>query len=291
MKEQVFVIYQWAVLLLGAVCLIHLLIRTRAKEVKTIHGIPRWETSWSSFLIYIWALFTSLSAMMITAGSLTYMLFPDEGSTSTLFMAISAMLTPISMILVIAVGASLRIELPLLGKLSPNSVGMPFSVAKLSPTVLARELLYLFLATLALINLVSFCWTELLHFLNTQGFDFDLSNQAIVDAIYESESPWELIALAIGAVILAPIAEEMVFRGGFYRFFKRFGVVGASIVSAALFSMIHFHIGTSVPLFVFGLVLAYAYERSGNIAVPIALHAAFNLNTVFLLFLTYDMEM
>ena len=127
MKEQVLLIYNWAVILLGAACLIHLLTRTLNKEAKTIHGISRWGTDWVSFLIYVWVLFSSLAVFMLIAGQIALLINPDVGSADTLMMAISSIITPLSLIAVIVLGASVRIELPLLGTLSASSVGLPFN--------------------------------------------------------------------------------------------------------------------------------------------------------------------
>ncbi len=86
--------------------------------------------------------------------------------------------------------------------------------------------------------------------------------------------PW-LIILAV--VILAPIAEEIFFRGVvFNAWLREGGRAFAYIGSAALFAVIHVSLVSLVPIFFLGLALAWVYERSGNLLAPIAMHATVN---------------
>ncbi len=86
------------------------------------------------------------------------------------------------------------------------------------------------------------------------------------------------ISLAVFSVVfLAPITEEMFFRGLLYRIFKAYiNPVIAAILTAILFSMSHANLLASLPLFVFSIVFCLAYERSGSIVTPIILHSTFN---------------
>lgn len=93
--------------------------------------------------------------------------------------------------------------------------------------------------------------------------------------------PLVLMTLVIG--VIGPIAEEVFFRGFAYGIFKRrCGVVGGIILSAILFSAIHGNPLALVPIFVMGVVLAWTYERTGNLAAPIGIHCANNLLVVLL---------
>jgi membrane protease YdiL (CAAX protease family) len=86
--------------------------------------------------------------------------------------------------------------------------------------------------------------------------------------------PW-LIILAV--VILAPIAEEIFFRGVvFNAWLREGGRAFAYIGSAALFAVIHVSLVSLVPIFFLGLALAWVYERTGNLLAAIAMHATVN---------------
>ena len=79
--------------------------------------------------------------------------------------------------------------------------------------------------------------------------------------------------------ILAPIAEEIFFRGILYGFFRRWGVLLAVALSTLLFVVAHpmSHQGVFVPQVVGGIVFAVAYEVEGSLLVPITIHVLGNM--------------
>jgi membrane protease YdiL (CAAX protease family) len=97
---------------------------------------------------------------------------------------------------------------------------------------------------------------------------------------------------ALYAVIIAPIAEEFVFRGLIYRGLRdRWGVAVGAIGSAIPFGLIHYVGGQpwrdvvtlQLTMVVTGIGLALIYERRKTIVADIAGHAAFNLLAVVLI--------
>lgn len=90
-----------------------------------------------------------------------------------------------------------------------------------------------------------------------------------------------LILMAFAALVVAPICEEVVFRGYIYPVLKRFsGPWVGALVSALVFSAAHGSLAALLPLFIFGLVLVFLYEWTGSIWAPIAAHYLFNGATV-----------
>jgi hypothetical protein len=79
--------------------------------------------------------------------------------------------------------------------------------------------------------------------------------------------------------MLAPIAEEIFFRGILYGFFRRWGVLLAVALSTLLFVVAHpmSHQGVFVPQVVGGIVFAVAYEVEGSLLVPITIHVLGNM--------------
>jgi hypothetical protein len=77
--------------------------------------------------------------------------------------------------------------------------------------------------------------------------------------------------------LIAPVAEELCFRGMLYTFFRRWGMVIALIASTAIFAGLHSLHGIPVTQIVGGIVFAVAYETSGNLMVPITIHCLGNL--------------
>jgi len=87
--------------------------------------------------------------------------------------------------------------------------------------------------------------------------------------------------LYIAVVVMAPVFEEIFFRGFMFKglLASRLGVVGAILIPAILWSSIHlqYDIYDITGLFIFGLLLGVAQWRTGSIYVAIVMHALNNL--------------
>jgi membrane protease YdiL (CAAX protease family) len=94
---------------------------------------------------------------------------------------------------------------------------------------------------------------------------------------------WLRAADVISAGLVAPIAEEMFFRGLLQTLMRNlFGSSWRAIFfAAAAFAVVH-HWWTWPQIFFLGCCLGYAYERSGNLWVSITMHALFNLTSIWL---------
>jgi len=109
------------------------------------------------------------------------------------------------------------------------------------------------------------------------------TTQETVKLLQESEDPWLLGLMAFAAVIAAPLCEEVVFRGYLYPVLKKFsGIIPAAICSALVFAAAHGNLTALLPLFIFGGVLIFLYEKTGSLWAPIAAHFCFNGSTVVL---------
>ena len=90
-----------------------------------------------------------------------------------------------------------------------------------------------------------------------------------------------LILGLISVVIIAPIAEEFIFRGFLFSQLQntRLGPWGAITFSSLLWTVIHFQyeIKVLLVLFVFGLFLGYVRMAYKSLSLPIILHAINNL--------------
>jgi membrane protease YdiL (CAAX protease family) len=112
------------------------------------------------------------------------------------------------------------------------------------------------------------------------------SRQEIVDLFNTSQTIQQRVAIIVLAVIVAPMAEEFIFRFFIYGVLRRyFGVVIGLLFNAALFGAAHNHLPSALPLFVLGGCFTLAYEWSGSILVSMAMHALFN--SVQLIFLAF----
>lgn len=94
------------------------------------------------------------------------------------------------------------------------------------------------------------------------------------------------IAMFLIAALLAPLAEEVYFRGTMLRLFaRRFSFAPAAGASAVIFSLSHGHLFQSpgvagfvltLILFFLGFLLASLARLSGSLRAPLAMHAAYN---------------
>jgi membrane protease YdiL (CAAX protease family) len=85
---------------------------------------------------------------------------------------------------------------------------------------------------------------------------------------------WGRAAILVAGVLLAPLAEEIFFRGYLFRAITaRKGLLKGVAFSSALFGLIHLNLGAFLPIAAGSAVLAVAYHRSGDLWVPITAHA------------------
>lgn len=114
--------------------------------------------------------------------------------------------------------------------------------------------------------------------------DFELPVHPTITALHGGASTFvSRLVLWTGAVAIAPLAEEVFFRGLLQTVVlntARSRWKAITLVSA-VFAAIHFSQPHAIPaLFVLGVILGYAYERSGSLIPPIVIHALFNLKTL-----------
>jgi membrane protease YdiL (CAAX protease family) len=101
-----------------------------------------------------------------------------------------------------------------------------------------------------------------------------------------AETPLQLVLAIIAAVVLAPVAEEFLFRGLLHRSLRgRLSLLPATAISSLVFAVVHVDVLFSQPLAMAGLVLvgvilALAYERTGSLVVPVVIHAVHNAVTI-----------
>jgi len=108
--------------------------------------------------------------------------------------------------------------------------------------------------------------------------------QQAVQMVMATEHPVEVGLQIVSVVMMAPIAEELLFRGILFNTIKHAGYpLAGMFASAALFALVHGSVALMLPLFVMGFALAWVYEKSGSIIAPIVMHATFNaINFTFL---------
>ena len=85
------------------------------------------------------------------------------------------------------------------------------------------------------------------------------------------------LCFGVAAIVLAPIAEEALFRGILYPYLKQRGrPVLAFFGTSLLFAAVHGNLGTFLPLTFLAFVLIFIYEKTDKLLAPILAHALFN---------------
>ncbi len=134
------------------------------------------------------------------------------------------------------------------------------------------------------------------------GREYQMQQHQQLKLITEYSQLPPRILIIVVAVVIAPLLEEMLFRGFFQTMIRSYldafsslvarrsslgsRVTGhgsratncwlAILISSALFTTIHANTGHWPALFVLGVCLGYAYEKSGSLFRPIFIHSLFN---------------
>ncbi|MCR1960817.1 CPBP family intramembrane glutamic endopeptidase [Thomasclavelia cocleata] len=121
----------------------------------------------------------------------------------------------------------------------------------------------------------------------------EATNQTLVVTLVSSN----MLLMTFQAVILAPIVEELFFRGLIFNTLRQKSVFWAHLISAFLFGLLHVYsyilAGDMsewiklIPYMTAGLAFSYAYEKRQNIIAPIFLHGVKNLIAVILIYIMF----
>ena len=105
----------------------------------------------------------------------------------------------------------------------------------------------------------------------TELFPF---HEELMEALFQGN----IIVQILATVLLAPILEEVVFRGTILRRLKDTSVKfhGANIIQALLFALIHGNVLQGIYAFLLGIILGFLYVKFNSIWAPIAMHIGFN---------------
>lgn len=133
-----------------------------------------------------------------------------------------------------------------------------------------------YLGALPLLILTTLLWHWILQIPN--GMEPDLQDAA---KAMTQESSWLRNLYILTAILIAPVFEEIVFRGlVFPCLVKQIGLAGGTLAVSLIFGLLHFHLPSVVPLMLLSAVLCMAYWRTGSLWASIGTHAIFNSVTI-----------
>jgi membrane protease YdiL (CAAX protease family) len=137
-----------------------------------------------------------------------------------------------------------------------------------------------YLAVIPLMMLASRGYQLLLEYF----FEMEVELQEVAQHVVLQELTWLETVYILMAIFVAPIFEELVFRGVVFPYcVKRIGLASSTVLVSILFSLMHFHLPSAFPLFLLSGALCLAYWRTGSLWVSIGMHAIFNTITVLAL--------
>ncbi len=152
--------------------------------------------------------------------------------------------------------------------------GMNARSAKWIPLSLA-----MYLALAPVLGIASLVCNRILE----QLFGIEVDEQDVAQLIMQSKA-WIRVGFILLAVIVAPLYEELIFRGVFFPYLiRRIGLYPALFVVSAAFAAIHFHLPSFAPLFLLSIALCLAYWRTGSLWTSIGLHALSNSVAILIL--------
>jgi membrane protease YdiL (CAAX protease family) len=110
--------------------------------------------------------------------------------------------------------------------------------------------------------------------------------QPIFDFLFYEKREWFLFLSIILIVLIAPIIEEILFRGFIYTAIRnKFGRRMAYLLSTILFAGLHANLIGFLPISVLGILLAYLYEHTGSLIPSITVHVTHNSLIALFVFL------
>lgn len=116
--------------------------------------------------------------------------------------------------------------------------------------------------------------------------------QDVVRWVLEEKSLFILASLIFFGIVVAPIIEEIMFRGFLQPALKNsFGGRYAIVVTASLFAAVHMDMFAFLQIFILGMLLGYLYEKTQTLIASIVVHILHNsLTLVFLLYFKYYLK-
>ena len=121
---------------------------------------------------------------------------------------------------------------------------------------------------------------------------FDINSEAFVIAFLQMDTIWDLFYTILVIAVIPAIGEELLFRGYLQQKLSNWlsNPHTAILITAFLFSAIHFHFQGMIPRFVLGVLLGYLFYWSKSLWVPILAHFVNNAQAVIFSFPLFKID-
>ena len=240
------------------------------KQNVTIPPIQPWSQSWLDFMIVFWSCVMVYLALVLV---IIRYVFPtgfdpalevERGHEISWYTILYSSSIQIALIITL-IGSKYSYKIRFF---EPSVAG--------NPALLGFDVLVRFLPVLWVGAALSMWITHLLG--------VSSGEQEAVTMLQGIASPAKFIALALLAVVGAPVLEELFFRGILLRFLLGYvGKTAALCISATLFSFLHFNTDSFIPISILGFLLGKVYLDTGDIRSSIWMHVFFNAQSVLII--------
>ncbi|MBW2601052.1 MAG: CPBP family intramembrane metalloprotease [Deltaproteobacteria bacterium] len=125
-----------------------------------------------------------------------------------------------------------------------------------------------------------FIWSAAFGLCTVLGFAVIYMVQLNPLLLIKTNLPQETTALVLFFItggLIAPVAEEVFFRGVVYGFLRQWGILAAIAGTTVIFVAVHL-VGSGLPItqIVGGVIFCIAYEVEGKLMTPITIHVLGN---------------
>ena len=243
--------------------------------------VTSWNIPWIDFLLFIFSAFL----LIILAQNLLALCLPELPEDETLE------LTPqLALLSILTLQGPILLNYILFQKFYLKENAIQLNLVPANVTQDLKHSLTLFAQFLPVIWLLSIIWSGFLSLLQHFSLIEEFPVQPLVELIAKDIPIFDFLLIAIVCIALAPLVEEIIFRGCLYRFLKsRHSILFAQLASAVLFALLHDNLNSFLPLVFIGFILVRIYESTGSIYKAIYFHAFFNASSfIFMGLLKYS---
>lgn len=105
----------------------------------------------------------------------------------------------------------------------------------------------------------------------------DLAPQTYAEMLTAARGTGKLIVIMIMGIIMAPLSEEILYRGMLYPVARKtLGPLGGAVLAGLLFGVAHWDLWRTIPLAAGGIILCLIYEKNRSVYVTTLAHGVWN---------------
>jgi membrane protease YdiL (CAAX protease family) len=128
-----------------------------------------------------------------------------------------------------------------------------------------------------------------IHSIITKLFNLNPPAQGAIRNLLSSDNLFWFIAHSLLIIIIAPITEEIFFRGVIYPYCKnKLGIINGILINGVVFGVAHFNFWIFIPTFIGGIVLAWIFEQTRSLYPAIIAHSTWNCIVIFLVYILWE---